>query len=59
MKRLRRLWELLRRLWELLSAHRHYFGIPHENEDGVLVMTCYGCSTDRKCGVALQRIGKK
>lgn len=43
----------MRRLWLFLRNHHCELGIPHVNEYGKLVMTCYSCSTDQEVKVKL------
>ncbi len=40
--------EPLNLLKRLLNWHQHQWGVPHRNRDGVLIQTCYYCTTDRR-----------
>lgn len=35
------------KLLRLLGVCVHYWGVPHKNNNGVLVVVCYGCSTEK------------
>ena len=39
----------------LITGHQHYWGIPHEQEAGkLLIQTCYECGADRRVKADLQ-----
>jgi hypothetical protein len=38
------IWKVILRI---LGIHEHYFGVPHEDEPGRIVRTCYECSRTR------------
>ena len=48
--------KLLRTLQAVLTAHNHYWGVPHTDNNGRLIQTCYGCNASRKVNVS--NIGK-
>jgi hypothetical protein len=43
------------RLLSFLSAHNHYWGVPHPRPtDNRLVQTCYECGAEREVKVELR-----
>lgn len=39
------------KLLALLGAHHHYYGVPHRDQDGKIIQTCYDCGKTRKVKV--------
>ncbi|MEN3332169.1 MAG: hypothetical protein V7641_1534 [Blastocatellia bacterium] len=36
-------------IWEFLTNHRHYWGVPHcEDDSNSVVMICYSCGKVKK-----------
>lgn len=37
-----------------LSGHSHYFGVPHRNDDRLLIQICYSCGKTRRVKADLE-----
>lgn len=48
----------MNRLWAFLTGHSHHWGIPHRDNDGPVIQTCYACGKSRLVAAEFQEVGR-